>query len=141
MSKFLTDLSDAALARAVTENCYALTPFSHGWKNAEIYSGEDVNWVVTDLPFPATNAAFHTNLKPENVDGTIERFKALGRKKNVPLQWYLCQDTRPANIEEYLKAHGFTTHDDGTGGAGMAIDLHAMNESEPMPKGLEIVEV
>ena len=141
MCEILTDLSDAALARAVTENCYALTPFSHGWKNAEIYSGEDVNWVVTDLPFPATNAAFHTNLMPEDVDSTIEEFKERGRQKNVPLQWYICQDTRPLDFTERLKAHGFTTHDDGTGGAGMAIDLHAMNESEPMPKGLEIIQV
>jgi len=138
MIEILTDLSDASLTKAITENCYALTPFSHGWKGAEIYNGKDVKWVVTDLPFPPVNAAFHTNLKPENVDNKIEEFQNLGRKKKVPIQWFICPDTRPANLTERLTAHGFTTHG---GGAGMAIDLIAMNESEPLPAGLEIVEV
>jgi GNAT superfamily N-acetyltransferase len=138
MPEFLTDLSDGALTRAITENSYALTPFSHGWKGVEIYAGEDVNWVVTDLVFPPSNAAFHTNLKPENADRKIEEFQDLGRKKKVPLQWQIGPDTRPANIGERLAAHGFTTRGDG---AGMAIDLLATNESEPMPKGLEIIEV
>jgi GNAT superfamily N-acetyltransferase len=141
MSEFLTDLSTTALAKAVTENCYALTPFSHGWKHTEIYTGNDVNWVVTDISFPPSNSAFHTNLKPEDADSVIEKFKDAGRRKNVPIQWYLCQDTKPTNMGDYLKAHGFTTHSDGRVEAGMAIDLQAMNESEPMPKDLEIIEV
>jgi predicted GNAT family acetyltransferase len=138
MSEFLTDLSDAALATAVTENCYALTPFSHDWKGAETYNGEGVDWVVTDLHFPPCNAAFHTNLKPEDVDSVIEKFKERGRARKVPLQWYIGPDTRPVNIGEKLSAHGFTTHGDG---AGMAIDLNNMNESEPIPNRLEIIEV
>ncbi len=137
MSEFLTDLSDAALVKAVTENCYALTPFSQGWKGAETYSGNGVDWVVTDIFFPPSNAAFHTNLKPEDVDATIEKFKERGRARKVPLQWYIGPETKPANIGEKLSTHGFTTGGDG---AGMAIDLHNM-KSEPMPAGLEIIEV
>jgi GNAT superfamily N-acetyltransferase len=138
MDDFLTDLSPATLTKAVTENCYSFSPFSHNWKEAEIYAGEDVNWVVTDLAFPPTNCAFHTKLKPENVDSAIEKFLAKGKKRNVPLQWYIGPDTQPANIGERLAAHGFTTRGDG---AGMAIDLMAMNETEPLPAGLKIIEV
>jgi hypothetical protein len=141
MVKILTDLSSTALAKAVVENCYAFTPFSHGWKDAETYAGKDVNWVVTDIGFPPANSAFHTNLAPENAGNAIESFKAKGREKNVPLQWYISQDTKPINFTKILTDHGFTTHGDGTGGAGMAIDLQAMNESEPVPEGLEIIEV
>jgi predicted GNAT family acetyltransferase len=141
MSKFLTDLSTPALAKAVAENCYAFTPFAHNWKDVETYNGKDVNWVVTDIGFPPSNSAFHTNLTPENADAAIEKFKAKGREKNVPLQWYICQDTKPANFTKILEKHGFTNHGDGTGGAGMAIDLQAMNENEPVPQGLEIIEV
>jgi GNAT superfamily N-acetyltransferase len=137
VSKFLTDLSDAALANAVTENCYALTPFHHGWKGAETYSGDGVDWVVTDIHFPPCNAAFHTNLKPEDVDSMIEKFKERGRARKVPLQWYIGPETRPINITQSLEKHNFTTHGDG---AGMAVDLHNMNESEPIPAGLEIIE-
>jgi GNAT superfamily N-acetyltransferase len=138
MSEFLTDLSDIAMARAITENCYALSPFYHGWKGAETYAGKDVNWVITDIPFPVTNCAFHTNIKPEDVDSTIERFKARGIAKNLPLSWYIGPETRPLNFTESLTAHGFTSRGDG---AGMAIDLQAMNENEPMPAGLEIIDV
>src|SRR4030043_625722 len=98
MSDFLTDLSNAALANAVTENCYAFSPYSHGWKGAEIYAGKDVNWVITDIPFPPTNCAFHTNIKPEDVDSTIEKFKARGIAKNMPLSWYIGPETRPVNF-------------------------------------------
>ncbi|MDD5337927.1 MAG: GNAT family N-acetyltransferase [Dehalococcoidales bacterium] len=137
MDKILTDLSPDALANAIMENCYDLTPFSHGWKGAETYSGDGVDWVLTDLHFPPCNAAFHTNLKPEDADKTIEKFKERGKAKKVPLQWYIGPETRPADIGEKLKAHGFTTRGDG---AGMAIDLHNMNENEPIPEGLEIIE-
>jgi GNAT superfamily N-acetyltransferase len=138
MDEFLTDLSPSALTRAITENCYAFSPFSHGWEGVEVYDGEDVNWVITGIRFPPTNCAFHTNLKPENVDSTIEKFKARGIAKNMPLSWYIGPETRPVNFTESLTAHGFTSRGDG---AGMAIDLLAMNESEPIPVGLEIVEV
>ncbi len=137
MSEFLTDLSYAALAKAVTENCYALTPFNFGWKWAETYSGDGVDWVITDVHFPPCNAAFHTNLKPEDVDRTIEKFQERGRARKMPLQWYIGPETRPIDFTKRLEAHGFTTHGDG---AGMAVDLHNMNESEPVPAGLEIIE-
>jgi hypothetical protein len=141
MSEFLSDLSTEALSKAVTENCYAFTPFSHHWPGAETYTGKDVNWVVTDVGFPATNSAFHTNLTRETADAAIEKFKDAGRRKNVPLQWYLSQNMQPANFSEILAAHGFTTRGDGAWGAGMAVDLYTMNESEPMPAGLKIIEV
>jgi hypothetical protein len=138
MTKILTDLSKAALAKAVTENCYAFSPFSHNWKGAEIYAGSDVNWVVTDIPFAPSNCAFHTNLTPENADAAIEKFKAKGREKNVPLGWYICQDTRPKDFGKILEAHGFASRGEAP---GMAIDLQAMNENVPVPEGLEIIEV
>ena len=138
MSEFLTDLSPDALARAITENLYAFSPFSHNWKGGETYAGKDVCWVVTDIGFPPCNIAFRTNLKPEEVDSAIEKFLAKGKKRDVPLQWCISRDTRPLDLGERLAAHGFTTRGDG---AGMAIDLLAMNESEPVPAGLKIVEV
>jgi GNAT superfamily N-acetyltransferase len=138
MSEFLTDLSPAAMTKAIMENCYALTPFSHGWKGAETYSGDGIDWVITDIHFPPCNSAFHTNLKPEDVDSTIEKFKERGQTSKVPLLWYIGPDTQPANIGKRLETHGFTTQGDG---AGMAIDLLEMNENEPIPAGLEITEV
>jgi GNAT superfamily N-acetyltransferase len=138
MDDFLTDLSPAALALAVEENLYAFTPFSHKWKETEVYAGKDVCWCVTDVAFPICNAAFHTYLKPEQADRAIETFLTRGQKRNVPLQWFIGHDVQPADLGERLAAHGFTTPGQG---AGMAIDLKEMNEDVPLPAGLKIIEV
>jgi GNAT superfamily N-acetyltransferase len=138
MTEFLTDLSAQALVKAVEENLYATTPFSHNWKRAEVYQGPDVCWCVTDIPFPMCNSAFHTHLEPAQVNSTIENFIARGRQKNVPLQWYIGHDTQPADLGERLSAYGFTTRGQG---AGMAIDLQTMNENVPLPDGLKIIEI
>jgi GNAT superfamily N-acetyltransferase len=137
MEEFLTDLSPQAMARAITENCYAFSPFSHGWEGSEVYDGDDVQWVITNVLFPPSNCAFHTDIKPENVDRVIEKFIARGKVRNVGLQWYIGPETRPQSITQNLIAHGFTTGGDG---AGMAVDLLAMNENELLPAGLEIIE-
>ncbi len=138
MSEFLNDLSATALANAVEANLYATVPFSHNWPQAEVYSGPDISWCITDIPFPVCNAIFRARLKPEQIDSTIENLIARGRTRNVPLQWWTGLETKPANLGEKLLAHGFTTRGDSS---GMAIDLLAMNEDVPIPADLKIIEV
>jgi GNAT superfamily N-acetyltransferase len=138
MTDILNDFSEQALIKAIENNDYALTPFSHNWERAEVYSGTDMCWCLTDISFPMCNAAFHIRLKPEQVDAAIESFKAKANRKKVPVQWYIGHDTQPANLGDKLAAHGFTTYG---GGAGMAIDLKKMNEGFPLPSGLRIIEV
>jgi GNAT superfamily N-acetyltransferase len=138
MPYFLTDLSAPAIIRANEENNYAFTPFSHGWKRAVVYKRPEINWVMTGVKCPTCNVAFHAYLTPENVDKTIEKFLAEGKKRNVPLQWYIGHDNTPMDLEERLSTHGFTSRGLGP---GMAIDLKAMNEDEKPPAGLKIIEV
>lgn len=138
MPEILLDLSEQALIKAIEENQYALSPFSHNWKEAEIYSGREISWCLTNIRFPMCNVAFHTHLEPEQVDSTIESFIGKGRERKVMLHWYIGQNTQPENLGERLITHGFTTR--GVG-AGMAIDLLEMNEDVPSPDGLEIIEV
>ena len=138
MSQVLEDLSASALVRANEANLYAWTPFPHNWPQAEVYSGQDISWCITDIAFPSCNSIFRAHLEPENVDATIEALIAKGRARNVPLQWWIGHDTQPTNLGEYLVAHGFTHFGDG---AGMAIDLLAMKEGGPMPANLAITEV
>jgi GNAT superfamily N-acetyltransferase len=138
MEKILTDFSPDAMVKAITGNCYAFSPYSHNWKEAEIFTGPGVNWVLSGITFPPCNCAFNTELTPQNADAAIERFIARGQDRNLPLQWYIGPDTRPADMPQRLAAHGFTSNGDST---GMAIDLHNMNETIPFPKGLEIIEV
>jgi GNAT superfamily N-acetyltransferase len=138
MPDFLTDLSAPAIIKANEENIYAFTPFSHGWKRAEVCKRPEINWVITGIGFPMCNAAFHAYLKPGNVERVIEKFIGEGRKRKIPLLWYVGHDSTPMNLGEKLVAHGFTSRGMGS---GMAIDLKAMNEDEKLPAGLDIIEV
>jgi hypothetical protein len=138
MPEILTDLSTPALIKANEENIYAFTPFSHGWKQAEVYQRPEINWVITGIIFPTCNVAFHAYLQSENADRVIEKFIGEGRKRNLPLQWYVGHDNTPIDLGEKLVAHGFTNRGLGP---GMAADLKAMNEDEKPPAGLKITEV
>ncbi len=138
MSQVLQDLSAAALIRANEANLYAWTPFPHNWPQAEVHAGRDICWCLTDIAFPSCNVIFRARLEPEHIDSTIEALIAKGRARKVPLQWWIGQDTKPANLGEYLIAHGFAHFGDAI---GMAIDLLAVKEGGPMPSSLTITEV
>jgi len=138
MPYFLEDTSAPAVIKANEENIYAFTPFSHGWKRAEVYKQPEIEWVMTGIMFPTCNVAFHAYFTQENADKVIKKFIGEGRKRNVPLQWYIGHDNTPIDLGERLTAHGFTNRGLGP---GMAIDLKAMNEDEKPPTGLKITRV
>jgi GNAT superfamily N-acetyltransferase len=138
MPDILHNLSEKSLIRAIEENMYAMTPLSHGWPQAEVYVGEDVSWCVTDVAFPTCNPIFHASLEPEAVDSLLVTLIDKARRRKVNLHCWITRDTQPANLAEYLTAHGFTTVGEG---AGMAIDLSNMNEADRAPAGFRITEV
>jgi ribosomal protein S18 acetylase RimI-like enzyme len=136
--EILEDLSDQSMARAIEENMYAMTPLTHGWPKVEAYQGRDVSWCVTDIGFPTCNPIIRVNLKPEAVDGVLAMLTDKARKKKVNLHCWVTRDTRPANMADYLTAHGFTRIGEP---ACMAINLKDLNESNRAPKGFSITEV
>jgi GNAT superfamily N-acetyltransferase len=138
MPEVLRDLSGSVLSKVIETNLYALLPFSHNWPQAEVYTGRDISWCITDISFPSCNSVFRAQLNPEDIDSTIKSLILRGRTRNVPLQWWIGQDTTPSNLGEYLIAHGFTRFGDG---AGMAIDLLAMKEYILAPSALTIMHV
>jgi hypothetical protein len=138
MPEILNDLSKQALIKAIEENMYALTPLSHNWPDAEIHTGEDVTWCITDIAFPTCNPIIHVRLKPEAVDGLLDTIIVKARKRKINLHCWVTEDTKPANLAEYLTAHNFTTMGEAV---GMAIDLSDMNEADRAPAGFRIIEV
>jgi hypothetical protein len=137
MTDILTDFSPEAIIKANEENSYAFSPFSHGWKGSIISGRPDISWCVTDINFPVCNTAFNARLTPENADNAIEEYLAEGRKREVALEWFIGQNSQPADLTKRLIAHGFESHGSS---AGMAIDLNEMKE-EPIPDDVEIIEV
>ncbi len=138
MTEILNDLSVEALTEAIETNLYAMIPFSHGWPQTEFYSGPDISWCLTDVAFPPCNSVFKARLQPDEIDDTIKAVISRGRKRSVPVQWWTGKDTQPDNLVEKLVAHGFNHQGDG---AGMAVDLLAMNENAPQPDDFKIIEV
>jgi GNAT superfamily N-acetyltransferase len=138
MDTILKNISAEALTRAIEENMYAFTPFSHGWPNTEKYESKEISWCLTDVAFPTCNTVFRSRLQPERTDKTIEYLVAKARKRNVPVQWWIMKDSQPADLGKYLIAHGFTTRGDGP---GMAIDLLEMKENGRQPDNFNIIEV
>jgi GNAT superfamily N-acetyltransferase len=138
MTKVLTDLSPPALTKAIVENMYEHTPFSHGWPNVEKFQNREISWCLTDIRFPGCNVVFRTRLAPEKVEKTVAYLMAKARRRSIPVQWYITPDTRPTDLGKYLASRGFTTYGDG---AGMAIDLPAMKSARRQPDNLNIIEV
>jgi len=138
MPEILKDLSEPALVKAIEENMYALSPFSHGWTNVERYTGEEVSWCITDVAFPSCNPIFRIRLKPEAVDGLLDGVIAKARSRKVNLQCTTTGATEPADLPEYLTAHGFVNQGNP---AGMAVDLRDMNDDKTAPVDLNIIEV
>ena len=138
VSQILQDLSVLVLEEAVEANIYAFTPFSHNWPEAEVHAGSELSWCITGIYFPWCNVAFRARLAPSEIDTTVEGVIAKARTKNVPLQWWIGRDTRPGNLGEHLKGHGFIHRGDAP---GMAIDLYNMHENRSKLSNLTITEV
>jgi GNAT superfamily N-acetyltransferase len=138
MSAVLQDLSASALVSANEANLCAFHRFFHGWPRAEIYTGPDISWCITDMPSPFCNIVFRARLEWERVDNTIQTLIAKGRARNVPLRWLIGQGTSPAGLGARLEAHGFTRMNKAP---GMAVDLLSMNEDVSLPSDLTITKV
>jgi GNAT superfamily N-acetyltransferase len=134
----LYDVSEEALAKASIENCYARTPFSHEWPQAEVYTGEDAAWCVTNVTYPPCNPIFHINMKPETVNDFLDSIIVKAQKKKVNLHCLTTPDTKPADMGKYLTAHGFTYSGEGP---CMAIDLQNIKEQNNAPSGFRIMEI
>ena len=138
MSDTEQDSPLTTLSKANEANMYALTPYSCEWPGARKYEGPDLAWCVTDIPFPWCNVAFNARLDARRADRAIKAFAEVGRKRNVPVCWWIGPETTPSDLAGRLKAHGFIKRGDTT---LMAADLYAMHDDIPTPDGLVIEQV
>jgi RimJ/RimL family protein N-acetyltransferase len=139
MSEILQDLSAPALVTAIEANWFEQWRLYRHWPRAEVHDGPDMLWTITDLPFSFYNSVLRAQLELDNVDAAIEAAIARCRSRNVSMLWHIGPATRPANLGEYLQAHGFTGSARST--SGMAMDLTALNEGLPAPPGLTIEQI
>jgi len=132
------DLSAPALVTAIEANQFEAFRLFRHWSQAEVHDGPDMLWIITDIAHALFNSVLRAQLEPDNIDAAIKTTIARGRSRNVPILWWVGPATRPANLGEYLEAHGFTR---GGGGPGMTVDLLALNEGLRAPPGVTVEQV
>lgn len=134
-----TDLSPDALARAIEENTIAY------W----LYKARRAGWDLLERPGallyrsglaigPWQNGVLRTDFAPDLADERIATLVMDFRERGLPFTWYVGPGRRPADLGARLLSHGLTHEVEEP---GMAADLHALNESQLTPAGLDIQRV
>jgi GNAT superfamily N-acetyltransferase len=133
VSEPLQDLSDAALAHAVEASlCAAYATFG-GWPGGRVDDGAAALSCRTGLAHPLYNGVFRPRLGADGVAGQIAALMAPFAARGLPLYWWVGPGAAPADLEAHLAAAGLPYDGDVP---GMAVDLAALREDRPPPRGL-----
>ena len=138
MGEILEDLSAPALIAAIEGNFLEYVHMFGQWRQAELHDESDLLWLSSDIPYPVFNLVARTQLAADRVDAAIEGAIARCKTRKVPMLWITGPNTRPADLDERLKAHGFVNAGDPI---GMAADLLSLPEHLATPPGLVIEQV
>jgi GNAT superfamily N-acetyltransferase len=105
---------------------------------AERQVTDEIEWVITGVWDNTFNGVVRAQLSEAHVDQVIDEVASRFRERNVPHLWFLNEDSRPANLEQLLSAHGWERLCEGV---GMAIDLSAIASPFPPPPDLTVERV
>jgi ribosomal protein S18 acetylase RimI-like enzyme len=101
----------------------------------EICDTHEIKYIFTKNWF---SRIFMANFKESDISTSIEQIASMIKKLNISASWYITPQSHPANLQKFLKFHGFTHKDDWS---AMAIDLKTTPESFDIPEAMEIKEV
>jgi hypoxanthine-DNA glycosylase len=135
MDGILQELTPANLTSAIVANLVAFIPIFGKLGQAHLNNPVGVNWSITDIPVALFNSVMDARLSIEDVDATIRFILVEGRRRNVPMLWWIGPATRPVDLAKYLEKYGFTPDEESP---GMAVELVKMNENIGQPAGLSI---
>src|SRR5712692_4232619 len=105
---------------------------------AEKQVTDEMEWVITGVWDNTFNGVVRAQLSEAQVDQVIDEVTSRFRERNVPHLWFLNEDSRPANLEQLLFAHGWQRLREGV---GMAIDLAAIASPFTPPPDLTVERV
>ena len=105
---------------------------------AEKQITDEIEWVITGIWDNTFNGVVRAQLSEAHADQVIDEVTVRFRERDIPHLWFLNEDSRPANLEQLLLAHGWVRLRQGV---GMAIDLSAVTSPFPSPPNLSIERV
>jgi ribosomal protein S18 acetylase RimI-like enzyme len=129
------DPSQAKYSTAIEENLFAFIPLLGRLGRMEVNAPPGVKRSICDLPISLFNSIMDARLAPSQVDSAIQTILSDAAGRKVPILWWMSPSTRPADLGDHLKDHGFILDDDSP---GMAVDLQGLNEDLPKPEGFSI---
>ncbi len=135
MNDILKDLSPGRLALAIEENLSSWIPVFRVIGESRFNDPPGVKRSFSSIPIALFNSIMDARLEPEKVEATIQCIKSDAEARQVPVLWWVGPSTRPANLGRQLEEDGFIIDDDGP---GMAVNLAYLNDSLPLPEGLDI---
>lgn len=105
---------------------------------AERHVTDEIEWVITGVWDNTFNGVVRAQLLETHADEVINEVTSRFRERNVPHLWFLNIESRPANLEHLLRAHGWVRLREGV---GMAIDLFAIDSPFLPPPALTVERV
>ncbi len=138
MSNILSDFSVPALISAMEANVQELAILWGRALVAEFHDEPQQQWFISGLPFELGNGVVRAAFTSADVDAKIEEVTGHFKDRNVPAAWLLGPSSQPTDLGSHLEAAGWIRDDEAP---GMALDLLALREDDPLPPGLVIKEV
>ena len=135
MNAILQDFSPQRIIDAIEANLFSWIPLFGAIWEAREDDPPGVKRSLSDIPMSLLNSIMDAQLKPEDVETTIQYIIADAERRKVPALWWVGPSTRPADLAAHLLDAGFVVDEDGL---GMAVILADLNESLPSPAGLSI---
>lgn len=140
MSNILQDLNSPTLEAAIEANfSEEMANLSNGLPRGELHKTPELIWMYTGANGP--NAVLYSRFVSDDLDyieAKINEILAFFRTRNIDPSWTIGPSTRPTDLGEILRAHGFVYSDSTT---GMAIDLKTLNENVFTNEDLAIIEI
>jgi ribosomal protein S18 acetylase RimI-like enzyme len=138
MPNMLHDLSPAAVARAVEANSAAYYAHFSLLPGAVLHTAPPIRWFATGINEELLNGVLDARLEPDTANAQIASVLAYFQQRHLPMLWHTGPSTRPTTLGDTLLAHGLAHVEDEP---GMAADLHALDETAPIPAELSFTPV
>ncbi len=131
MSEILRDLSSPRLIEALEANfTEEMASFGRGLSGASLHQDEELLWFYTGRRH--LNGVLYSRFQSEEkvfLDRRIRETMLYFQERHVSLGWVVGPTTRPANLGDYLEAHGMK-HTSETPGMAMALDSAELEAME-----------